>query len=124
MNRILASVHAFFNIFIDFFYRDPVERSIVNFVTQRPIFSGQIWLLPHLGEVLIEEEDEKYIVYRVLSREFEDDYGRLYRTSRKNFLLWCRDPQDFSDFADDTEEPHSEDSDNVIQLNPRNHNEP
>jgi len=125
VRKVFEYVSAFFNFFIDLFYRDPIERSIMNVVGQKPIFPGQRWLLPRIGEVVIESDDDDQVCYRVISLEPYDEFSDgTYRTSRKNFLLWCRDPRELIDFSeddtDDTDDPPSEESDNIIQLNPRN----
>lgn len=117
---------------IDFFYRDAFERSVVNFAAQKVILPGQVWLLPGVGPVLVQEVDAESVTYLATTpgtapNHFEPGEFNAYRASRRDFTVWCRDPQEISAIDDDEDGWPEEDShgdDNVIQLSPRNSTEP
>jgi len=117
MKIIVDNLKSFFNVIADLLYYDHVERLIVNHANQKPIFPGQIWLLPYLGRVLVEECDKKRVVYSVLPEDPDDEeLGRTYSASSKDFLFWCARPEFIEPIQEDLD---IKNSDNVVQLNPR-----
>ena len=117
MNRTFSIFQTIVSAFIDFFYRNPVKRSIINFASQKVIFPGQIWLLPGVGQVLVQEADDTTISYWASvgahSSPFLSSQMRLYRTSRKSFSTWCM--QGFE--LEETNSSLDEDNNNIVQFN-------
>lgn len=118
MNRAFSIFQAFVSAFIDFFYRNPVKRSIINFASQKVVLPGQIWVLPGVGQVLVQEADDAVVSYWASvgahSTTFKASQMRLYRTSKKNFSTWCM--RGFE--VEETDNSLNEDNnDNIIQFN-------
>lgn len=70
---------ALFAMILDFLYAPFVRAHIREILLSRPIFPGQIWDLPDLGQVKITSVNKSIVCYSI-----EDD---SYECSRKDFII-------------------------------------
>lgn len=79
-----------FSAVLEFFYTPFVRAHIRLIALRTPIFPGQHWFLPMLGEVKISGVNESSITYTILAEEcFE-----YYNVPRSEFVKFAKDPSE------------------------------
>jgi len=94
----------------DFFYSSLLRAHLKTISLKKPLFPGQVWVVPFFGEVMIYSVTDKTVHYLPVTNA-----EMVFSISRKDFVLFCKRPDEIDYFCDD-----SESDSNVIQLNPRN----
>lgn len=87
--RIIAIL---FSAIIEFFYTPFVRAHIRLIALRTPIFPGQRWFLPMLGEVKVTAISEASITYVILAEECFD----YHVVPRSEFVKFARDPSEVS----------------------------
>lgn len=86
MRKFLEVINVLFNVLADLLYAPLVRAYLKEIAIKAPLFPGQLWILPGVGEVGILRTDIYSVTYTLL----EDDNEEIYICSRSEFVIHSR----------------------------------
>lgn len=86
MRKFLEVINVLFSVLADLLYAPLVRAYLNEIAIKAPLFPGQLWILPGVGEVGILRTDIYSVTYTLL----EGDDEEVYTCSRSDFVIHSR----------------------------------
>jgi|688.fasta_scaffold331245_2 hypothetical protein len=89
MNKLILVINTIASMIADFLYAPIIRAHLRNVSLKVPLFPGQFWFLPHLGQVKIMSVSDTHVSYQAI--DTDDD---VYHCSRRDFTTFGQSSPD------------------------------